>query len=167
MARILIVDDEPSMRRILASNLRQEGYEVIEAAGLAAARAAIAEDPFDAVITDQKMGDGEGLEVLAAALEADSAVAVVFLTAFATVELAVESMRRGAFDFITKPFLPEVHARDCAPRGRAHAPDARERQAARGGGPARGFLRDLRPQRGESAPCASRSRASRRPTRRC
>ena len=64
MARILIVDDEPSMRRILASNLRQEGYEVIEAAGLAAARAAIAEDPFDAVITDQKMGDGEGLEVL-------------------------------------------------------------------------------------------------------
>jgi DNA-binding NtrC family response regulator len=108
MARILIVDDEPSMRRILASNLRQEGYEVIEAAGLAAARAAIAEDPFDAVITDQKMGDGEGLEVLAAALEADPAVAVVFLTAFATVELAVESMRRGAFDFITKPFLPEV-----------------------------------------------------------
>jgi DNA-binding NtrC family response regulator len=108
MARILIVDDEPSMRRILASNLRQEGYEVIEAAGLAVARAAIAEDPFDAVITDQKMGDGEGLEVLAAALEADPAVAVVFLTAFATVELAVESMRRGAFDFITKPFLPEV-----------------------------------------------------------
>ena len=108
MAKILIVDDEPSMRRILASNLRQEGYEVIEAAGLAAARAAIAEDPFDAVITDQKMGDGEGLEVLAAVLEADPAVAVVFLTAFATVELAVESMRRGAFDFITKPFLPEV-----------------------------------------------------------
>jgi DNA-binding NtrC family response regulator len=108
MARILIVDDEPSMRRILASNLRNEGYEVTEAAGLPAARAAIVENPFDAVITDQKMGDGDGLDVLAAALEADPAVAVVFLTAFATVELAVESMRRGAFDFLAKPFLPEV-----------------------------------------------------------
>jgi DNA-binding NtrC family response regulator len=108
MVRILIVDDEPSMRRILASNLRSEGYEVTQAAGLAAARAAIVENPFDAVITDQKMGDGDGLDVLAAALEADPAVAVVFLTAFATVELAVESMRRGAFDFLTKPFLPEV-----------------------------------------------------------
>jgi two-component system, NtrC family, response regulator HydG len=108
MARILIVDDEPSMRRILASNLRQEGFEVLEAAGVAAARGVLVEDSLDAVITDQKMSDGEGLEVLAAAREADPTVAVVFLTAFATVELAVESMRRGAFDFITKPFLPEV-----------------------------------------------------------
>ncbi len=108
MAKILIVDDEPSMRRILVSNLSHEGYEVVEAAGLAAARSALAEDWLDAVITDQKMSDGEGLEVLAAAREADPAVAVVFLTAFATVELAVESMRRGAFDFVTKPFLPEV-----------------------------------------------------------
>ena len=167
MARILIVDDEPSMRRILASNLRQEGYEVIEAAGLAAARAALAEDPFDAVITDQKMGDGEGLEVLAAAREADPAVAVVFLTAFATVELAVESMRRGAFDFITKPFRARGDARHCAPRGRAHAADARERQAARGGGAAGGLLGDLAGTARRFAPCARRSRASRRPTPRC
>jgi DNA-binding NtrC family response regulator len=110
MARLLVVDDEPGMRRILSSNLRQEGHEVIEAAGVAAARAALGEASFDAVITDQKMADGEGLEVLAAAREADSALSVVFLTAFATVELAVESMRRGAFDFITKPFTPEVLA---------------------------------------------------------
>jgi FixJ family two-component response regulator len=51
------------------------------------------------------MGDGEGLDILAAAHETDGALSVVFLIAFATIELAVESMRRGSFDFITKPSL--------------------------------------------------------------
>jgi DNA-binding NtrC family response regulator len=60
------------------------------------------------VITDQKMPDGQGLDVLSRAREMDPSLAIVFLTAFATVELAVESMRQGAFDFITKPFQPEV-----------------------------------------------------------
>jgi two-component system, NtrC family, response regulator HydG len=108
MSTILIVDDETGMRRILASNLRRERYDVVEAAGVDQARMAIAQEPLDAVITDQKMHDGEGLEVLAAVRDADATLSVVFLTAFATVELAVESMRRGAFDFITKPFMPEV-----------------------------------------------------------
>src|SRR6516165_5450976 len=108
MGRILIVDDEPHMRRILVSNLQQEGHYVTEAAGLGEARRALGEREFEAVITDQKMGDGEGLDVLIAAHEADPALSVLFLTAFATIELAVESMRRGAFDFITKPFVPEV-----------------------------------------------------------
>ena len=108
MGRILIVDDEPHMRRILVSNLQQEGHHVTEAAGLGEARRALGEREFEAVITDQKMGDGEGLDVLIAAHEADPALSVLFLTAFATIELAVESMRRGAFDFITKPFVPEV-----------------------------------------------------------
>ena len=108
MSRILIVDDEPNMRKILASNLARDKHHVTEAAGLAEARACLSANQFDAVITDQKMPDGEGLEVLACARELDSALSVVFLTAFATVELAVESMRQGAFDFITKPFQPEV-----------------------------------------------------------
>ncbi|HEX4210940.1 MAG TPA: sigma-54 dependent transcriptional regulator [Candidatus Binataceae bacterium] len=108
MGKILVVDDEPHMRRILASNLRQELHEVTEAAGVGEARRALAETGFETVITDQKMSDGEGLEVLAAAHETDATLSVVFLTAFATIELAVESMRRGAFDFITKPFAPEV-----------------------------------------------------------
>ena len=73
----------------------------------AARKVLIAED-FDVVLTDQKMPDGDGLQVLAAAIEADPAVSVVVITAFATVDLAVESMRQGAFDFITKPFQPEV-----------------------------------------------------------
>src|SRR5580704_4333089 len=108
MGKILIVDDEPHLRRILTSNLNHGGHEVIEASGVSEARRALTEGRFDAVITDQKMGDGEGLDVLAAAHETDCALSVVFLTAFATIELAVESMRRGSFDFITKPFVPEV-----------------------------------------------------------
>src|ERR1700692_1044351 len=108
MGQILIVDDEPHLRRILISNLKQEHHEVVEAAGVNDARGALGEHTFDAVITDQKMADGEGLDVLAAAREADPSLSVVFLTAFATIELAVESMRRGSFDFITKPFTPEV-----------------------------------------------------------
>lgn len=108
MGRILIVDDEPNLRKILASNLAQESHVITEAGGVSDARACLAASHFDAVITDQKMTDGQGLEVLSSARESDPALSVVFLTAYATVELAVESMRQGAFDFITKPFQPEV-----------------------------------------------------------
>ena len=129
--RILIVDDEPGMRRILSTNLRQEGQEVCEAGGVAEARRALDESLFDAIITDQKMGDGDGLEVLAYAHKADPALSVVFLTAFASVELAVESMRRGAFDFITKPFLPDVLIASAA-RAIEHTRLLRENQRLRG-----------------------------------
>ncbi len=108
MGRILIVDDERNLRRILAANLLQEQHSVSEAGGVAEAKAALAAGQFDAVITDQKMPDGEGLDVLALARESDPALSVVVLTAFATVQLAVESMRQGAFDFIVKPFEPET-----------------------------------------------------------
>jgi len=96
------------MRRILASNLAFDRHTVTQAAGVQEAVAYLAVNHFDAVITDQKMKDGEGLDLLARAREIDPALAVVLLTAFATVELAVESMRQGAFDFITKPFQPDV-----------------------------------------------------------
>ena len=108
MTRILIVDDESNMRKILAANLSADRHTVTEASGVAQATAFLAANRYDAVITDQKMQDGEGLELLARAREIDPALAVVMLTAFATVELAVESMRQGAFDFITKPFQPDV-----------------------------------------------------------
>jgi DNA-binding NtrC family response regulator len=106
--RILVVDDERNMRRILASNLTQDGHMVTEAGGVTEAAAFLAANRYDAVVTDQKMPDGQGLDVLARAREADPSLAVIFLTAFATFELAVESMRQGAFDFITKPFQPDV-----------------------------------------------------------
>jgi len=108
MGRILIVDDQPHMHKILASNLEQDKHTVSHAAGVEEARQAIASNRYEAVLTDQKMRDGGGLDVLAAAREADPNMSVIFLTAVATLELAVESMRKGAFDFLAKPFTPEV-----------------------------------------------------------
>ena len=64
MSRILIVDDEPSMRKILAANLVQDGHVVTEARGLAEAKACLSANQFDACITDQKMPDGQGSDVL-------------------------------------------------------------------------------------------------------
>jgi DNA-binding NtrC family response regulator len=108
MGRILLVDDEPNMRRILASNLRQDQHQIFEASGVEEAQRVLATNDFDVVVTDQKMPDGEGLTVLASAHENDPTLPVILLTAVATIELAVESMRQGAFDFLTKPFQPEV-----------------------------------------------------------
>lgn len=108
MGRLLIVDDEPNLRRVLSSDLKLDGHKVEEADGVTSALSLFREHDYDAVITDQKMPDGDGLRVLMAAHENDPSVAVIFLTAVPTIELAVESMRQGAFDFITKPFNPEV-----------------------------------------------------------
>jgi DNA-binding NtrC family response regulator len=108
MAKILIVDDEPGMRRILDVNLRRDSHVVVDAGGAAEALDLIKREDFDVVLTDQKMPDGSGLEVLHAVQEDDPTTSVIFLTAVGTVELAVESMREGAFDFLTKPFAPEV-----------------------------------------------------------
>ena len=108
MGRLLIVDDEPNLRRVLSADLRLDGHTVEEANGVTAALPLLADREFDVVITDQKMPDGDGLQVLSTAHENDSSLAVIFLTAVPTIELAVKSMRQGAFDFITKPFNPEV-----------------------------------------------------------
>ena len=108
MAKILVVDDEPGMRRILNVNLRRDSHVVVEAAGVSAALALIKREDFDVVLTDQKMPDGDGLDVVQAVHEDDPTTSVIFLTAVGTLELAVESMRRGAFDFLTKPFDPDV-----------------------------------------------------------
>jgi len=108
MGRILLVDDEPNMRRILAANLRQDLHQIWEASGVEEAKRSLATNDFEVVITDQKMPDGEGLAVLSAAHENDPTLPVILLTAVASIELAVESMRQGAFDFLTKPFQPDV-----------------------------------------------------------
>lgn len=108
MAKVLIVDDEPGMRRILEVNLRRDAHTAVEADGAQKAIALLRGEDFDVVLTDQKMPDGSGLDVLHAAHEDDPTISVIFLTAVGTVELAVASMREGAFDFLTKPFSPDV-----------------------------------------------------------
>ncbi len=108
MAKILVVDDEQGMRRILNVNLRRDAHVVVEASGAAEALAFIKREDFDVILTDQKMPDGSGLDVIQAAHDDDPTTSVIVLTAVGTLELAVESMRRGAFDFLSKPFDPEV-----------------------------------------------------------
>lgn len=108
MAKVLIIDDEPGMRRILEVNLRRDAHVVVEAEGTTEAIELLKREDFDVVLTDQRMPDGSGLEVLRAVQEDDPTTSVIFLTAVGTLELAVESMRQGAFDFLTKPFAPDV-----------------------------------------------------------
>jgi DNA-binding NtrC family response regulator len=108
MARILIVDDEPNMRRILTLILQEAGHSVAESSGVTTALEALASSQFDLVISDKKMPDGDGFDILRYCRENDPSLPVVILTALATVELAVEAMLAGAFDFISKPFVPEV-----------------------------------------------------------
>jgi DNA-binding NtrC family response regulator len=103
MGRILIVDDEPGIRQTIANDLRRSTHITAEASGYTEAKAMFASNEYDAVLTEYKMRDGSGLDILRAVQEDDSSTSVVFLTAVGTIDLAVESMRKGAFDFLAKP----------------------------------------------------------------
>ncbi len=107
MARVLIVEDEPHMRKLIGMHLRNEGHTVVAVATLKEGLATLDTQDFDAIVTDQRLPDGEGLDILKALTHSESATAVVVLTAYGSVELAVETMRKGAFDFLTKPFLSD------------------------------------------------------------
>src|SRR6516164_1117180 len=108
MARILIVDDNETMREGLGATVRRMGHEAVLAASGAAGLAAFDKARPDFVITDLKMEGTGGLEVVKAVRERDPDCPVMIVTAFGTVETAVEAMRLGAFDFLQKPFAPEV-----------------------------------------------------------
>ncbi len=107
-AQILVVDDEPGLRHVLEVAFRRQGYEVITAPGAKPALEAIRQNPqpFPLVLTDLVMPDGSGLDVLSAAKSRNDATEVIVMTAHSTVEAALDAMRRGAYDFITKPFSP-------------------------------------------------------------
>jgi len=103
-ARILVVDDEPSMREVLGIMLRQTGYEVDVADDGDGAVLALKHGLFDLVITDLRMRKTDGLAVLRAAKELSPHTVVLVITAYASTETAVEAMKLGAYDYITKPF---------------------------------------------------------------
>jgi two-component system response regulator PilR (NtrC family) len=104
MARILVVDDERSMREFLEILLHKKGHEVATASGLPEALAAAAEGNLDLVITDLRLGDGTGLDLLREVKARTPATEVVVITAFATAENAVQAMKLGAYDYVLKPF---------------------------------------------------------------
>ncbi|HLC41093.1 MAG TPA: sigma-54 dependent transcriptional regulator [Methylomirabilota bacterium] len=108
-ARILVADDEKSMREFLSIMLQKDGYEVITAGGGEEAIEAIRKETFDAIIADVRMPKVDGIQVLKAAKELSPQTAVVMITAFSSTETAVEAMKLGAYDYITKPFkLDEI-----------------------------------------------------------
>src|SRR6476646_5089735 len=107
MGKILVVDDQRNMRTTLAMMLRGVGYEVDEAADGAQGRESGAAGAFDVVITDLRMGEYDGIDVLRAVKEAQPMTEVIVMTAYGTIESAVEAMRVGAFDYIQKPFTEQ------------------------------------------------------------
>ena len=103
-ARVLVVDDERSMRELLAIMLRQAGHQVTLADGGEQALEALRGGSFDLVITDLRMRRVDGLAVLRATKELSPHTVVLVVTAFASTETAVEAMKLGAYDYVTKPF---------------------------------------------------------------
>jgi two-component system response regulator PilR (NtrC family) len=104
MASILVVDDERSMRELLEILLRKEGHEVATEADAVSAIARARQAPFDLVVTDLRLGQGSGIDVLRAVRAESPATEVVMVTAFATTENAVQAMKLGAYDYVLKPF---------------------------------------------------------------
>jgi two-component system response regulator PilR (NtrC family) len=103
-ARILVVDDEKSMREFLAIMLEKEGYDVSVADGGEAALDTLRHEQMDLVITDIRMPKTDGMIVLRSVKDLSPSTVVLVMTAFASTETAVEAMKLGAYDYITKPF---------------------------------------------------------------
>ena len=100
---VLIVDDEPDIRELLAMTIRRMGFEALCAEDLAGARRQLDKRSVDFCLTDMKLPDGTGLELIAWLQSRVDPPPVAVITAFGSVDLAIESMKAGAFDFLTKP----------------------------------------------------------------
>jgi CheY-like chemotaxis protein len=108
-ARILVIDDEPHIRETIQFALEAVGYRVETAAhGLEGLEKFGTGEEWDLVLLDQRMPGMEGLEVLRCIHERDPSARVMMVTAYGTIELAVDAMKAGAVDFLRKPFTPEV-----------------------------------------------------------
>jgi len=102
--KLLVVDDQRNMRTTLAMMLRSGGYEVDEAEDGEQGAEMGSTGAYDAVLTDLRMGESDGIDVLRAVKQAQPLTEVIVMTAYGTIESAVEAMRLGAFDYIQKPF---------------------------------------------------------------
>ncbi|MHB8873654.1 MAG: sigma-54-dependent transcriptional regulator [Myxococcaceae bacterium] len=108
MARVLIIDDNDTMREGMAITLKKAGHDIAAFRAGAEGVAAYLKAPFELVVTDLKMEGMDGLEVVRKLRAHDPEAVVMVVTGFGTIETAVTAMQRGAYDFITKPFPPEV-----------------------------------------------------------
>ena len=112
-SRILLIDDDESLRRVTEYNLSTAGFAVTTASSGKSGIAAFKKFAPDLVITDVKLGDMNGLEVLAAIKKESPETPVIVITAFGSIEMAVRAMQEGAFHFITKPFDREALRLSC------------------------------------------------------
>jgi len=103
MPDILLVEDKDSLRRVLRLTLENAGYTVTEAADARLALGEISRAPHQVVLTDLRMPNGSGLDVLRAARAADGDVPVILMTGFGSIDEAVQAMKEGAHDFLQKP----------------------------------------------------------------
>jgi two-component system response regulator PilR (NtrC family) len=101
--KILVVDDEPSIRDLLGIMLRKEGYDVSVAGSRAEAARSLARDAVDMVITDIKLPDGDGIEILRHVKSASPETVVVVMTAYGSTETAIVALKLGAHDYLVKP----------------------------------------------------------------
>lgn len=104
MTTILIVDDDPTIRRVLEDLLKKEGFNVLSALNVDAALPLIDQRDLDLIVTDLKMPGKSGMDLLTAVRERRPSLPVIMITAFGNVDAAVTAMKKGAYDFITKPF---------------------------------------------------------------
>lgn len=104
--RALVIDDEPNIRSTLALCLESIGCEVHASAGAREAMAVLERRPFDLAFLDLRLGQADGMELLPEILRVSPRMAVVVITAYASIESAVQAMRRGAQDYLPKPFTP-------------------------------------------------------------
>jgi len=102
--QILVADDEANIRRVVSAQLQADGHDVHEVGDGAQAIEALKEHHFDAVVTDLRMGTIDGMAVLRYCQEHCADLPVIMITAYGTIDIAVEAMRLGAFDFVAKPF---------------------------------------------------------------
>jgi DNA-binding NtrC family response regulator len=105
---VLIVDDDAAMRQMLESLFREQGYAVDEADSVSSALERVRETEYDVILSDIKMPGRSGIELIGELRAIRPDTPVVLMTAFGSIDSAVESMRAGAFDYITKPFEPEA-----------------------------------------------------------
>ncbi|HZI04792.1 MAG TPA: response regulator, partial [Archangium sp.] len=108
MARILVIDDHDTLREGMAVTLTRSCHTVTAARSGTDGVAAYKKTPFELVVTDLKMDGMDGIAVTRTLKAHDPAAVVMVVTAFGTIETAVQAMQQGAYDFITKPFTPDV-----------------------------------------------------------
>ena len=107
MPKILIVEDDSAFRQMLSRFLTKNGFEVSQANDIREAQDQIDKQPFEIVLSDVRLPSGSGQDLLKTTSSDLAATKIILMTGYGEVKSAVEAMKKGAFDYVTKPFTPE------------------------------------------------------------